>query len=448
MTVYDQQIRVITGTMKADVSVTTATGTAVTYTTGSTHYFVVGDEVLIKGLATAGHNGFFTITAVPTATTFRVASTQTGTGNTAGLAIKNAQYDLTVIDSLNIRGGRQDVTTPVTPMTASVDVIMDYETSNLFDSFNLNHGLIIQTYDTFTAKWVDLFVGQLTDVTARINSYFPTVGTSDSVIWTLSGTTAMARLDYNSSFYSASDAVVTAGNAGYLWVVEALNNNPDFGAGMYWYGAIVPTTGDNILMHQRPHGTYLDSDVIQTAASSCRANWHDRADGKVYYQTFANSVSPTYYPLSTNAINLYSINATKSIRDVYNKTNVTTTNVAIDTGTAANTTSRNQYGRRTGERSTELAVQASVNLQATDFLEIRRQPKWRFGTFTINLLNPDLDDEDRSTLYATRTNTAYECNFGTVFGLIDGLVDNWEWSFSRNQATISIQVCEYSDLHP
>lgn len=443
MSVYDQQVRVITGTMKADISVTTATGTAVTYTTGSTHFFNVGDEVLIKGLATAGHNGIFTITAVPTSLTFRVASTQTGTGNTAGLAILNRQYDLTVIDSVSVRGGRQDVTANVTPMTATVDIVQDYYSDADLTDFDLNHGLIIQTYDTFTTKWVDLFVGQVTDVTARIDA------SSNSgfvpVVFSIQGTTPMARLDYNSSSYSGSDALVTTGNAGYLWVVETLNKNPDFGSGFYWYGAVGV---DNILMHKRVNGTYVDSDVIYSAASSCRANFHDRPDGKIYYSTFASTVTPTYFSLSEELFTINSLSATKSIRDVYNKTNVTTTNVAVSTGTAADTTSRNKYGRRAGDRDTELAVQASIDLQATDFLAIRKNPKFRMDAVQINLANTNLDDEMRSALYKTRTNTPYEINFGTLFGTDQYFVDNWGWSFSRGNSTIAFQVCEYADLHP
>ena len=443
MTAYDQQVRVITGTMKADISVTTATGTLVTYTTGSTHFFNVGDEVLIKGLATAGHNGFFTITAVPTSLTFRVASTQTGTGNTAGLAILNRQFDLTVIDSVSVRGGRQDVTTSVTPMTATVDIVQDYYTEADLTDFDLNHGLIIQAYDTYTTAWVDLFVGQVTDVTARIDA------SSNSgfvpVVFSIQGTTPMARLDYNSSSYSGSDALVTAGNAGYLWVVETLNKNPDFGSGFYWYGAVGT---DTIIMHKRSNGTYVDSDVIQTAATSCRANWHDRPDGKAYYSTFASTVTPTYFTLSEELFTLNSLSATKSIRDVYNKTNVTTTNAAASTGTAADTTSRNKYGRRAGNRDTELNVQASIDLQANDFLAIRKDPKFRMDAVQINLANSLMDDEMRSALYKTRTNTPYEISFGTLFGSGQYFVDNWNWSFSRGNSTITFQVCEYADLHP
>ncbi len=441
MSVYNQQLRVITGTMKDDVYVQTATGSQVTYSTGTDHYFVVGDEVFIKGLATAGHNGFKTINTV-TATTFRCASTQTGTGDAAGLAVLNNQYDLTVIDSLNCRGGRQDVTADVTPMTASVDIILNYDEADLAE-FDLNHGLIIQAYDDYTSAYVDLFVGQVTDVTATLtaatNSNFMTT------TFTINGTTPFARLNYNSSSYSGSDALVTSGNPGYLWVAETLIKNPDFQTGNYWYGAV---TTDNIIMHQRAHGTYLDADICFSAARSTRANLHDRPDGKLYYTPFSVTVSPTNYQLEAEHFVMNSLSATKSIKDVYNKTNVTTTNSAVSTGTAANTASRNKYGRRAGTRDTELAVQASINLQATDFLDVRKTPIFRMNAVQINLANTRLGDVDRNALYKTRTNSAYQIDFGTLFGEVPYFVDNWEWSFSRGNSTITFQVCEQIDLHP
>lgn len=427
--------------MKDDVYVLTATGSQVTYQTATDHYFVVGDEVFIKGLATAGHNGFKTINTV-TATTFRCASTQTGTGNTAGLAVLNNQYDLTLIDSVNCRGGRQDVTADVTPMTASVDIILNYDETDLAE-FDLNHGLIIQAYDDYTSAYVDLFVGQVTDVTASLTA--ATNKAFMNITFTISGTTPMARLDYNSSSYSGSDALVTAGNPGYLWVAETLIKNPDFQSGNYWYGAV---TTDNIIMYPRANGTYLDSDVCFSAARSTRANFHDRPDGKIYYTPFSVTADPTNYHLASDAFVMNSLSATKSIKDVYNKTNITTTNSFVTTGTAANTASRNKYGRRAGTRDTELAVQASINLQATDFLDVRKTPIFRMNSVQINLANTRIDDVDRNALYKTRTNSAYQINFGELFGHVPYFVDNWEWFFSRGNSTITMQVCEQTDLHP
>jgi hypothetical protein len=56
------------------------TGTTVTVTVPSTNGYAVGDTVAIAGMAPAGYNGSWTITAVPTGTTF------TYTNSTAGLA--------------------------------------------------------------------------------------------------------------------------------------------------------------------------------------------------------------------------------------------------------------------------------------------------------------------------------------------------------------------------
>jgi hypothetical protein len=130
----------------------------------------VGDQVFIQGLSVAGHNGFFTITAVPSNTTFRVANTTTGLC-TSGLAVMANQYDDTFIDSLHINGGRMDITSPVSPMTCTVDILVKSDETTSSDWFDLNHGLVIQTYDDYTSKWVNLFVGMLTDITATVDSW-------------------------------------------------------------------------------------------------------------------------------------------------------------------------------------------------------------------------------------------------------------------------------------
>ena len=56
----------------------TETGNVVTITTLAPHGFVVGQNVTIAGLTPAGYNGTFTITSVPTTTTFTYVDTVTG----------------------------------------------------------------------------------------------------------------------------------------------------------------------------------------------------------------------------------------------------------------------------------------------------------------------------------------------------------------------------------
>ena len=442
MTVYTQQLRVITGA-SAHVSVTTATGTQVTYTSQSAHGYSVGDEVYIQGLSTAGHNGFKTINAVPTTTTFRVNSTVTGVGASAGLAVVNHQYDLTVLDSVNITGGRMDITSPVSPMTASVDIIADEAETFFSDNFNLNHALVIQTYDDYTSAWTNLFVGQITDINVLVNTWNVNGGT---IRYSLQAASAMARLDYHSSAYSGSDALVNSGSVASLWIAETLIKNPDFGSFMYWYGNVAT---DTVVMHKRSNGTYIDSDVCQTAAASARGNLHDRPDGKLYYSTFASSASPSFYSLAREAITAYGLSSRKSITDVYNKCFVTTTNTALTTGSSSDTASANAYGRREGTRSTELASQALINSQAADFLSVRNAPKYRPGNIVIDLANTNLDAQDRSTLYGTRTNYPLNFDLPTQFGgTLDVLVDNWSWSFSRGMTNLQMQVSLFTDLHP
>jgi hypothetical protein len=60
----------------------------VTYTTSSSHLFVAGEYVTITGSSIAGYNGTFKIDQVPTATTFTVINSTTGTETwSSGLAV-------------------------------------------------------------------------------------------------------------------------------------------------------------------------------------------------------------------------------------------------------------------------------------------------------------------------------------------------------------------------
>jgi VCBS repeat-containing protein len=62
----------------------TESGTTVTVTTATPHGFAVGQKVVIDGVGVAGYNGTFTITAVPTATTFRYTATAGGFAASGG----------------------------------------------------------------------------------------------------------------------------------------------------------------------------------------------------------------------------------------------------------------------------------------------------------------------------------------------------------------------------
>ena len=444
MTVYDQQLRVITGKYTAqNVLVFSATGTSVTYSTGITHSWSVGDEIYVTGLSIAGYNGIFTVTAVPTATTVRVANTTTGTNTTYGLIVSNNQYDNTLIDTLRITGGRTAVTESVTPMLASVDII-DYDNDTYFvDNFNLNHVLIVETYDTYTSSWKPLFTGTITDIRVTVDTWASGEG---YYRYSLEAASVMSRLSYHNQAYSGSDALVNAGNAAYLWIVETLNGSPDYGSSMYWYGNVAT---DTVTMHKRTNGTYNDWDVIDSASRSARGNFHDRPNGRIYYASYASSASPSFYPITMDRITAPGLSASKSITDVYNLCKVNSTNTSITSGSAADATSRTAFGRRQGDRETELQTQTEVDNQAADFLKIRKSPKLRAMSIVIDLANTNLDDEDRSTLYDTRTNSPYSFDLDyRLGGGGDSYTNNWSWEFSRGMARITINPCEATDLHP
>jgi hypothetical protein len=93
------------------ISSVTYTTTTATYTTSSAHGYVVGDTVVISSLAPSGYNGTFTITAVPTPTSFTVANT-TNTTVTDGVGSSALLYNRFAIVSGNHIHNKNSVTLP------------------------------------------------------------------------------------------------------------------------------------------------------------------------------------------------------------------------------------------------------------------------------------------------------------------------------------------------
>jgi hypothetical protein len=73
----------------------TETGNTVTITTTSSHSFAVGDSVTIASVGVSGYNGTYTVTGVPSSTTFTYIRTTTGLAASGGGTA--TRYDATVI---------------------------------------------------------------------------------------------------------------------------------------------------------------------------------------------------------------------------------------------------------------------------------------------------------------------------------------------------------------
>jgi len=94
--VYENNVLVYNG---EDIALTIATQTptissgTVTLTTSSAHGFEVGDVVTISTVVPTGYQGTFTVTAVPTTTSFSFANSTTGNITTAGSVIRIWEYE-------------------------------------------------------------------------------------------------------------------------------------------------------------------------------------------------------------------------------------------------------------------------------------------------------------------------------------------------------------------
>lgn len=101
--VYENNVLVYNG---EDVALTignqtpTISSGTVTLTTSTAHGFEVGDVVRISTVVPTGYQGLFTVTAVPSTTTFSFANSTTGNITTAGTVLRVWEYEYkTLLDN-------------------------------------------------------------------------------------------------------------------------------------------------------------------------------------------------------------------------------------------------------------------------------------------------------------------------------------------------------------
>ena len=101
--VYENNVLIYNG---EDVAITLATQTptissgTVTLTTATAHGFEVGDVVTISTVVPTGYRGTFSVTSVPTTTSFSFANSTTGNISTAGTVLRTWEYEYkTLLDN-------------------------------------------------------------------------------------------------------------------------------------------------------------------------------------------------------------------------------------------------------------------------------------------------------------------------------------------------------------
>ena len=351
------------------------------------------------------------------------------------------------IDSLNIRGGRADVTLQPSAMQCSVALVIDSASSTpLTDSVTaIGQTLVVNCYDYYNSVWTPIFTGIISDKTIETTNWSNGVGT---FTYTFNAYSRMASLQSHRQSWDTSptNAVCTAGFYVYNRISEVLSNwqySPS------WIGSI---NTDAIFIEKRAAGTYIDSELIESAAQTGRGCFHDRSDGKVYYNNFANTLQASQGTIDPYLMVAGGLQVNRSITDIVNAIHVTTT-ASLTDATAASSTSQSNYGYRYGSRDTECAVKTDMTAQANDFLTARANPRWRPGEITIDMglitSAPTGNASSYPVYLPIRTNTRYTIPLPTSMGGdLDCLVDNWNWSFSRGRMFLTMQLSLVADTHP
>lgn len=349
------------------------------------------------------------------------------------------------IETLNIRGGRMDVTAQPTAMQCSIDVVTSTSIADVDSKIGAN--MVVNVYNSHTATWTPLFTGIMSDKTVAINSW----SNGDGLyLYSFSGYTRMASLQLSRQSYASGSTVLHSAASASERINEVI------GGWQYaptWIGAI---NTDSVILHRRNGGAaakYFDYDVIESAATSGRGCFHDRSDGKVYYNSYAQTLQASLGTIYESHVSATALNATRSVTDIYTVCIVESTNQALTD--AQNSSTGGQiglYGKRFGFRSTECQSQIEIDNQATAFLISRQNPRWRPSAITVDLGVIDVavtaQAEWLAKFFGVRTNSRMSIPFpAPLGGTTDCLLDNWNWSFSRGRMFLEMQLSNVLDTH-
>jgi hypothetical protein len=181
-----------------------------------------------------------------------------------------------------------------------------------------------------------------------------------------------------------------------------------------------------------------------SAATSARGCVHDRADGKAYYNSYAQTLQATNGTIESAHIIGNGLTAKRSITDVYTVCVVTSTNASNSDQQDSSTTGQiGDYGKRYAYRTTELQVQAEQLAQAKAFLISRQNPRWNPDAITVDLGLIDTTTYGTwlAKYFGVRTNSRFTVPLpAPLGGSIDSLLDNWTWSFTRGRMFLTMQL--------
>jgi hypothetical protein len=337
------------------------------------------------------------------------------------------------IDSLSIRGGRQDVTVQPSAMQCSIDVVTSGSVPDTYSQIGAT--MVVNVYNPVTSAWVPLFTGLLSDKTVRTDSWSDGAGLYR---YTFSGYSRLASFQLESRSYAGSSNVTSSTGSASDRINEV------FGGWQYsgsWIGGL---NTDSILLHKRDNGTYLSADIIESAATSAKGCVHDRADGLVYYNNYAQTLQTTNGTIESAHIIGNGLSSIRSITDIYTVCVVTSTNASVSDQQDSSTGGQiSAYGKRYGYRTTELQSQSVMAAQATAFLTARQNPRWNPEAITVDLGLIDTTTYGTwlAKYFGVRTNSRFTVPLPSALGgNIDALLDNWNWRFSRGRMFLEMQL--------
>jgi len=358
--------------------------------------------------------------------------------------IQGVEYTNLTLSNLTISSGRTDIYQQPVAGYCRLQV-KNNDLSNI--NFDINDGLTVEVKND-AGTWVVLFGGNITDMNVNVSSA-GSIGISQTISITALG--ALARLPkavFIGNIQQGTDGQqisdVLEGILFANWNLVA--------AGDTWNSYDATTTwanAENNGLGEIDAGDYtldsqnaVDSDVYTVAAQLAQSGLgylYESANGLINY---ADSTHRTEYFSANGYVDLDArhalagnITTKKRSGDVRNSITLQYTSSGNSEVSASDAASIAEYGELAQSIRTTLKNQADATSQTLFYLALRAYPRAFFDSVTFALGNPEIDENDRTSLLGVfmgmpvnLQNLPANMNGGEFQGFVEG------WTF---QASVS-----------
>lgn len=367
--------------------------------------------------------------------------------------------DDSVINSISIRSGRNDIT--VQP-DASYAAINFWTTAELPYTFTLGQEIRVDIATPSLGN-VTIFGGIISDINVTLDG-FGDVGSLAN--YSIGGSGYLSLLNNSKMPYTA----ISVSPFAFDLILDELRHAfssiwETVAPTLTWenYDPLLTWDARNDLLEYvdllpgLPLGDYevsipaigVDSilEECQKFANTARGILYERPSGKIRYDGYLDRDTRTAIDLTDNDILTAGLSTQASLYDIVNTVTVTYTGGQETSGDG---NSQFIYGQRQGTRSTVLANSTDAADQALAFANARAYPKTYPRTLTIPLHSSTVSDTTRDELSSVFCGSKVSVtNLPPVFNFsLLGFVESIDWQIREKEAFLTLGCSERFETYP